>query len=345
MAQAIRTKRKVKRLRELLTGRKTLLIVMQDYPDPDAVAAAGALRLIANQTAGVSCSLAHGGSVGRAENRALIRYLGLNLRPVGEVAADSFDLVAMVDTQPATGNNSLAPEARVDMVFDHHPVRKATRSAAFTDVRRAYGSTSTIFHEYLQVLGLKPDIPLATAMCYGIRSDTQDLGRDSTQADIDAYVALYPQANKRMLGRIQRAPEPVTYYRTLAQGLQGARVYERCLVAPVGQVESPEIVAEIAELLMRCENVDISLARGVCQDCLHLSLRTLAADVDLGKLMRSLVRGIGSGGGHEGAAGGQIPLAGVSAADRRKIEQTLLRRLLRRLRIKERKGVSLLSGG
>ena len=85
MAVRDRTAKKLTRLRDLVKGKKSLLIVMQDHPDPDAVAAASALRFLANQKFDLTCSLVHGGRIGRAENRALVRYLDLNLRPVSEI--------------------------------------------------------------------------------------------------------------------------------------------------------------------------------------------------------------------------------------------------------------------
>lgn len=331
------------RFREVLKDAKTLLIVMQDRPDPDAVGAAAALRHIANSVAGVMCSLAHGGVIGRAENRALVRYLGLNLRPLGELAAQRFDRIALVDTQPATGNNSLPADAPVDIVIDHHPMRKPTRSVRYTDVRRDYGSTSTILFEYLRLLGIQPDPRLATALCYGLQSDTQDLGRDTIQADIDAFIALYPLANKRMLGRIRLAQEPASYFRSLARGLNRARIYERCVISPLGQVECPETVAEVAELLLRHEEIDWSLAYGAYEKQLYLSLRTTDVEADAAKVMRSLVNRLGTGGGHPGAAGGQIPLNGVDAAGRQKIDDTLARRFRRRLGVKNKTGKTLLA--
>lgn len=331
------------RFLEVLKDAKTLLIVMQDRPDPDAVAAAAALRHIANSTAGIACSLAYGGVINRAENRALVRYLGLNFRPIEELAAEKFDRVALVDTQPATGNNSLQTDAPVSIVIDHHPMRKATRSARYTDVRREYGSTSTILFEYLRVLGLQPDPLLATALCYGLQSDTQDLGRDTIQADIDAYIALYPLANKRMLGRIRLAPEPASYFRSLARGLNRARLYERCVISPLGHVECPETVAEVAELLLRHEGIDWSLAYGAFEKQLYLSLRTSDLEADAAKVMRSLIIRLGTGGGHPGAAGGQIPIEAVHAAGRQKLDDTLCRRFRRRLGIKAKVGKTLLA--
>ena len=100
-----KTKTKLEQLKAVLENHKTMLIVMQDNPDPDSIAAAVALRKLANVLAEVQCSIAHGGSVGRGENRALVKYLGLNLRPIEQIDPAAFELFALVDTQPGTGNN------------------------------------------------------------------------------------------------------------------------------------------------------------------------------------------------------------------------------------------------
>ena len=91
---------KAARLVELLRGKRSLLIVMQDNPDPDSIAAAAALRRIANTLTDVQFSIAYGGVIGRAENRAVAGYLGLNFRPIEEVDLEKYDVVALVDTQP-----------------------------------------------------------------------------------------------------------------------------------------------------------------------------------------------------------------------------------------------------
>ncbi len=183
---------KLKRIAALLQGKSTMLIVMQDYPDPDAIASAAGLRALVNASDGIQCSLAHGGVVGRAENRALSNYLALNLRSMADVDVNRFDLIAMVDSQPGTGNTALPPEVVPHIVIDHHPCRRATRRSAFTDVRSRYGATSTILYEYLSGSGVDIGVDLATALLYGIRTDTQDLGRETCPADIHAYLALYP---------------------------------------------------------------------------------------------------------------------------------------------------------
>jgi len=339
MSDRDNTSQRIGRLRQALTGRANMLIVMQDNPDPDGIASAVALRRLAHDLGGTRCTLAHGGTVGRAENRELVHYLDLPLHEFGEVEPDRFALVALVDTQPGAGNNPLPAGRLPDIVVDHHPARRASRSARFTDIRSGYGATSTILWEYLLAAEITPDRPLATALLYGIRSDTQDFDRDATQADVRAVTALYPLANLRMLGQIQRGRVPATYYQMLTNGLARARVYGRCVVSGLGDVANPDMIAEISDLLLRFEGADWSLCYGVHGGKALLSLRTQETRLAAGEVARKIVRRIGTGGGHQAMAAGQIPLrdpAGVQT-HRRRIEGLIVQRFLDAVGIRRRK--------
>ncbi len=308
MTRTSRAKNRLGKLSELLDGAKTMLIVMQNNPDPDAIAAAAALREIANEKHGVACSLAHGGTVGRAENAALLKYLTLNTRALSTLDVERFDRVAMVDAQPGAGNVGLDSAVRLDLVIDHHPIRRETRSAHLTDIRRNYGATSTILFEYLTAAGIAIQPPLATALVYGIRSDTQDLGRETTKADIEAFLALYPLANPRALGRIVAAPLPRGYFSKLRRALDNAELYEDRVVTFLDVLESQEMIAESADLLLRVEDVKWAMCLGVVGDVLHVSIRTTEREPHAGTVARKLASQRGFGGGHVALAGAQIPL-------------------------------------
>ena len=325
---------KLNQLIETLQSGRTLLIVMQNYPDPDAIAAAAALKVLANTKAMLTCSLASAGYVGRAENRALVKYLGLNIHQLSNIEAEKFDLVAFVDTQPNTGNNSLLLEKPADIVIDHHPIQNQTRSAHFTDIRSKYGSTSTIMVEYLLTADIEPEIPLATALLYGISSDTQDLGRETTQADIDAHVAMYPIANKRMLSKIQHSTVPRTYFQMLHTALQNAKVFGSGLITKLDNLHNPDMVAEIADMLLKNEESTWVLCYGVYNNTILMSLRSLEPDAKAGELMQKITRKLGTGGGHNTMAGGQIPLSRKKRS-LEEIEDLILERFKRA--IKEKK--------
>ncbi len=338
---------RLRKLNGVLENARTLLIVMQNNPDPDAIAAAAGLREIANEFHGISCSLAHGGTIGRAENVALVRYLGLNPRPLEDVGVQRFDRLAMVDAQPGAGNVSLPPDVPVDIVIDHHPIRRETRSARFTDVRKRYGATSTIIYEYLDAAGLEIEPALATALVYGIRSDTQDLGRESTRADVEAFLALYPRANARALGRIVAAPLPRAYFAQLRTVLDRAVVYGHSIVSSLGPLETPEMIAESADLLLRVEGVDWVFCYGLVDGWLHASIRSSQRGSNAGAVARRVAGRRGFGGGHQALAAVQLPLRPAEAADARKlavIEARITRSFLRATGADDVPGVLLCEG-
>jgi len=333
---------KLRELAGILDGKTQLLIVMQDNPDPDSIAAAVALRKLANTIAAVQCSIAHGGTVGRAENRALVRYLNLNLRPIEVIRFDAFDAIAVVDTQPGVGNNSLPPNVVPDIVLDHHPFRMTTRRSRFSDVRSRYGATATILLEYLKQAKIRLDMQLATALLYAIRSDTQDLGRQAIRADIEAISVLYPLANKRMLSEIQRGRVQREYFTLLAYALQHAQIFGNAIITRLPDVNIPDMVGEVADLLLRDDEADWVICYGVfCQKIL-LSVRTSQTVTRAEEVICSIVAQVGTGGGHDTIAGGQIPLTEGTKTELRRLEGMIKRRFLESIGAKRHKARKLI---
>lgn len=329
MNQSEKNKTKLEQLKTILENHTSMLIVLQDNPDPDAIASAVALRKLANVLANVQCSIACGGTVGRGENRALVKYLSLNLRPMDQLDISPFELFAMLDTQPGTGNNSLPEDIEPDIVIDHHTCRQTTRRCRFSDIRNKYGATATILYEYLEAAGIKPDVPMATAMLYAIRSDTQDLGRDTTKADTQAFTQLYPVANKRMLSQIQHGKVRRDYYTMLANAMNNAQVYANAIVTDLGPIENPDMVAEVADLLLRDDQTDWVMVYGLSQNKLLISLRTYQESARADKVIRRLVARRGTGGGHPSYAGGQIPLDRYSQKTIEKLKKTVINRFVK----------------
>lgn len=329
MSRKTDTAQKLKALEAILSNSTTAIIVLQDNPDPDALAAAMAFRELAHRLRALRCTVSSGGTVGRAENRALVHYLGLKVRPFAHDNLDRFDLIALLDTQPGTGNNALPTDAVPHVVIDHHPLQAMTRHVPFRDIRPRCGATSTILFDYLVTAGIVPDPRLATALLYGIRSDTQDFGRESTRADTEAFGALYPLANKRMLGQIQRGRVPSAYFRMLETALNSAVVCGRSVLSGLGRVDNPDMIAEVADLLMRHEKVDWSLCWGYQAERALLSIRTTRSDKSAASVIRKIVGRKGTGGGHRLMAGGQVPMRGASDAERRKLDRVIRQRFLR----------------
>ncbi len=329
MKPAAKTISRFDKFREMLRDKNRLLIVMQDNPDPDSIASAVALRKLANTLGNIQCTITHGGSVGRGENRALVRYLDLNLRPFSEIDCIKFDFIAVVDAQPGTGNCSLPVDVVPGIVIDHHALRDITRKVKFIDIRVRYGAAATILLEYLIQAGIMPDVPLATALLFAIRSDTQDLGRQATRADIKAVGFLFPLANQKMLGEIQRGSVPKAYFQMLDVALRNAKVFGQAIITNLGSIDNPDMIAEVADLLLREDETCWTMCIGISQGKLFISIRTSKEDVKADKIIRKIVAGKGSGGGHQAFAGGQIPLQKNTKTEFDSLEKLVRRRFLK----------------
>jgi len=319
-----------KKLRDLdraMKGCKRLLIIPHDNPDPDAISSAAALHYLLAKRHKIRATISYGGIVGRAENRAMVKLLKIPTRPIHKINFSLYSHFALLDTQPGTGNNSLPPQTKTSIVIDHHPQRKETK-ANFIDIRKEYGATATILTEYLLASGL--DIPshLATALFYGISSETQDLGREAKNVDTQAYHALFPHINKKTLSHIEFPKLPHDYFKTLERCLQHTMVYRNVIISRLGSISNPDHVSLTADLLLRHERMSWSLVIGRYNNSLLLSLRTSHTRANAGRLIQKVVKPMGTAGGHQMIAGGKIIFNGEQPEEMMAIEEKVIERFL-----------------
>lgn len=332
-----------KRLASLLAtlrGRKRLLILTHDNPDPDAIASGWGLLRVVRRLRGLRAELAYGGVIGRGENRTLCQSLRVPLRPLAELDLDAFDAIALVDSQPETGNNSLPKDLRPTVVLDHHPCRQGTRRVPYFDVREDYGATASIVTEYLLASGVALDRRLSTAIFYAIKSETQNLGREASPADRRAYLHFFPRVDNLALSRIEHPPIPAAHFSMIEKMIEGTRVHGPLVITMLGEVSHPDAVAEFADLVVRLERAVWALAVGRYGGDLLLSIRTNNAHANAGRIIQRIVGRAGSSGGHGMMAGGKLPGAAETPERALASERLLRSRALRVIHAPE-KGVRL----
>lgn len=300
---------KIDRLLEAVRGADEVLILPHNDPDPDAIASALALQLLLKDKAGVDSYIVYQGLIGRAENKALVRYLGRPLRHLKCNELESASAIALVDTQPGAGNNALPPDTDVIIVLDHHPPRQATAEAAFADVRPGLGATSTLLVQHLRAAGIEPPVFLATALFYGVKTDTMGLAR-ATKEDVEAYFYLQPRIDVEALVGIEQAQVPAEYFERLAATLKDARVHDGVVISYVGPMNRPDLTAEMADLLLRLEGTRWVICFGAYKGNLITAVRTWSRTGKAEKLAQAIVGNRRTAGGHDSMAGGQIPLDG-----------------------------------
>ena len=296
------------RFLQAVEGTGEILILPHNDPDPDAIASAVALRHLLAEKAGVEGHIAYRGIIGRAENRALVRFLAYPLQRLTRSEWHQGRPVALVDTQPGAGNNALPGHLAPVLVLDHHPWREETARASFADVRPGAGSTSTLLVEYLQAAGIGPAPPLATALFYGIKTDTLGLVRGVSEADVAAYFYLQPRIDVDALIEIERAQVPAECFTRLDAALHSARVYENLVVSYVGPMQRPDLAAEMADLLLRLQGMRWAICMGTYRGELNLAVRSQSRRVGAGQLVRAIVGDEGTAGGHGTMAAGHVRL-------------------------------------
>ncbi len=321
-------KERVEKLRAAFNGAERVLTLAHDNPDPDALASAFALSAILEHLGVPECVVGYGGMVGRAENRAMIRELDLDPIRVEPTDLENFDAIALVDTQPDFGNNSFPAGGHAAAVIDHHHGRGELENVTFFDLREGYGATATIVYEYAHASGVPLPENILTALFYAIKSETQELGREAGYADREAYLSLLPRADKAAVARIQRARVPRSYFRAFRLAVGNAQVHGRTVLSDLQEVDSPDMVAEMADFLLRLEGADWAACMGHHEDDLVLSVRSAEEDAHAGELIRRVVAGLGRAGGHGTMAGGRVPLDGAPYAE---VATEIYARLLDRL--------------
>lgn len=304
----------ISKLDEILKGQKRLLIVLHNNPDPDAIASAYCLRYIAEKRYNLEANIAYDGLIGRAENRALIREVKIPLKNIKRIKYSTYDRVAMIDTQPGFGNNVLPRDVHCHIIIDHHPRRRGLNSE-FALIAPEVGASATLLIEILNDTKLPMSSDMATALSFAIKTETQDLGRETSERDIDAYFTAYSKASMRKLARISIPKLPHSYFMTLDKMLQRTRMFRHLICAHLGEIPTPEIVAEMADFLLRHERMSWAFCSGRFKNNLYISMRSSSASAKAGKMIKELVPDRNLAGGHGMFAGGTIPLKNMPSEE------------------------------
>jgi nanoRNase/pAp phosphatase (c-di-AMP/oligoRNAs hydrolase) len=178
--------------------------------------------------------------------------------------------------------------------------------------------------------GLEVPTTLATALSYGITSETQDLGREAREADLQAYLALFPKTNKKILAAIVHPRLPREFFVILSRALHHSRVYKNSIATTLGEVPNPDFVPLVADFILRCERMNWSLCIGRYNGRLLTSIRTTNKKGQAGKFLRQLVGKRGTAGGHGMIAGGQVPCS-MEEESCAKVEEELIEGFLKKL--------------
>src|SRR5207302_10490548 len=101
-----------------LADYETVTFVSHVHPDPDSLGSMVGLAHLVESCLGKPTRLTRDGQICRAENRAMVDLLDIDLIPIEDVSCPTNDAVVMVDSQPKTGRHSFNGEVTLFGVID-----------------------------------------------------------------------------------------------------------------------------------------------------------------------------------------------------------------------------------
>ena len=297
---------KCKRLWEVVGSDDVLGIVIN--ADPDSMASALALKRLFWRKA-KKILIYHINPIERADNLAFIKLLKIEQENIRNVKRSLITKWAVVDSQPE--HNDLLKRFQFHIIIDHHPVLESTK-APFVDIKPEYGANSTIMTEYLKAARIKPSPTLATALFYGIKTDTDNFVRNSLPNDVNAFRYLYKFVNMNVIKKIESSEMTVRTLDTYRKAMDRLIIHKDIAFVYMEGEQRPDWLVMVADFFMRLAEVTWALVSGIHRGKVVVIIRNAGLRGNAGKLAERLFsRFGGSGGGHASAGRAEVPLANL----------------------------------
>ncbi|MEH2289322.1 DHH family phosphoesterase [Nostoc sp.] len=314
------------------------LVILQDFPDPDALSCAWAYQLIAQQY-DIKCEIIYAGALSHQENIALVRLTNLPIQRWTTQTLKTKDLSSyqgfvLIDNQGTTSQLlSAVQQAGIPLVVlvDHHSIQGDLQSE-FEDIRPYVRATATIFTQYLQtgLLGLDSSInqhvKCATALMHGLRSDTNRL-MQAQEEDFMAAAYLSRFYDAQLLNAILQANRSKRVMDVIERSLKNRIVQNNFSIAGVGYLryEDRDAIPQAADFIVTEENVHTAVVYGIVHDedeeleIVIGSLRTTKLTLDPDEFIKEAFgqdsTGRFFGGGRTSAGGFEIPMGFLSGSN------------------------------
>jgi len=319
-------KARLKQLLALFKNKPGLLVLV--HPDPDSIASAIALRRMLLRRCS-KVEIAYDAAIKRIQNRAMVRLLKIRMESVKDVKFGDFELLAVVDGQ--RNHFPVLADKKVDICIDHHPV-SMTYHYQFSDIRPEIGAASSVLFEYLEADRIKISAALATALCYGIKTDTDNFTRAVHKLDAVAFSKLFPAADYNLLGNIDEVEISFQHLDLFRIALDRLRLKREKAIIHLGQVPDSDLLVIIADFLIRVSEIEAVLVSGFALEHMTVIFRNRNPANDIGALAKRAFEPPGTAGGHRYAARAEIPVKCLPKKIARGTQEQVVKWLEQRVR-------------
>jgi nanoRNase/pAp phosphatase (c-di-AMP/oligoRNAs hydrolase) len=307
------------------------IIIIQDFPDPDALSSAWAYKLIA-ENYHINCDIFYGGTLSHQENIALVKLTNLPAQKTVDRTLQAKDLsvyqgCVLVDSQ---GTNSqlypIVEQAKIPLIvaIDHHSKQREIE-AEFIDLRPQTRATATILTQYLQegMLDFNSSndrhVKCATALMHGLRSDTNRL-MQAQEEDFMAAAYLSRFYDSQLLNAVLQSSRSRRVMDVIERALRNRIIKNNFSLSGVGYLryDDRDAIPQAADFLVTEEDIHTAVVYGIVHDedgdieLVIGSLRTTKLTLDPDEFIKEAfgkdTQGRFFGGGRYMAGGFEIPV-------------------------------------
>ena len=299
------------RFEEIVRNIKGDMVYIQthNFPDPDAIASAfGLSKLLKHYD--IKSSICYKGKIERFSTNGFVNKLGIELIDLDSInGMCENDEIILVDSQKGNSNIVDSPGNEI-ICIDHHPSFENcnTNDYRYADIRPEYGACATIIAQYYLENDIQMDRHVATALIFGIKSDTMGLSRGVSQADVDVYQQLYGLCDMELISSLEHCSLKFEDLKAYANAINSIKIYDNISFANTGYNCPEALIASISDFMLDLVEIDFSVVYSIRDDGIKLSVRSIG-EINAGIVTNDALSDIGGGGGHAEMAGGFVSFA------------------------------------
>ncbi len=306
----------IEKLIDICKTKKNIYIQTHDYPDPDAVSSAFALKTLLELNS-VEAKIVYVGKIDRISTERMVSLFRIDIQSFDGNYNDG-DNIILVDSQNKAGNVTING-GNVFASVDHHPTGVPCEYE-YQQLNLIGACASVLTNEYIETNTEMPE-DVATALLYGLKMDTLNFTRGTTETDISCFSYLLCHSDKENLRFLETSNLILSDLKAFGLAIENIKV-----IADIGisfvPFDCPDgLISALSDFMLSIDEISISIVFSQREYGIKLSVRSILPYVDAGVLTKHALAGIGSGGGHPSFAGGFIPKGSLeSIEDDKKIQ-------------------------
>lgn len=304
---------------------KRIYIQPHNVPDPDAIASSYALKELLKHF-GIKSKIIYVDLIEKANSKRMVEIFNIDLeqKESSFVSGDK-DFVILIDAQ--LGNSNITDfKSNQVAVIDHHP-GVASEEYSFKDIRLEAGACSTIVGSYFHDMSITPSSDVATALVYGIMTDTDNLTRNNNKADADMFYWLYSYADFTRIKHLRMNEIGKNDILAYAEALRDIEIYGNIGFIHIEDCND-SLLGTISDMVYTIEGVSVVVSYAKRDDGIKFSIRSGEKSIKANQLIKYILSDKGIGGGHDVMAGGFITKAKMDFLENRELDTYVRYRVL-----------------